>query len=193
MPLISTRANASARGYGVFGGVAASTTSYESIATSNPSSGTSITFSSIPQTYKHLQIRGIGRTDRGNVGDVIYMRFNGDTGSNYRAHELWANGATVSSYDQGLSTYMAFDTPLTGGSTGANIFGVFVIDILDYTNTNKNKTVRILDGYDSNGAGQISFCSGLWMNTAAVTSITLPISFGQMQSGTHFALYGIKG
>ena len=175
------------------GAAPAAATSYESIATSNPSSGTSITFSSIPQTYKHLQIRGIGRTDRGNVGDVIYMRFNGDTGSNYRAHELWANGSSVSSYDQGLSSYMAFDTPLTGGSTGSNIFGAFVIDILDYTNTNKNKTVRMLDGYDSNGAGQISFCSGLWMNTAAVTSITLPISFGQMQSGTQFALYGVKG
>lgn len=170
--------------------------SYYSIATSNGGNAASFTFSSIPQTYKHLQIRGIGRTSRASLGDVIYLRCNGDTGSNYRAHVLWTNGTSLSSYDQGASTYMAFDTPLAGSSANTNVFGSFIIDIFDYTSTNKNKVVRILSGYDNNSTtslGQISMCSGLWLNTAAITSLTLPVSFGSLDSNSSFALYGIKG
>jgi hypothetical protein len=77
----------------------------------------------------------------------------------------------------------------------ANIFSGFVIDILDYANTNKYKTIRYLSGYDANGSGRVGLGSGSWRSTSAVTSITLQgleysSNYKQYSS---FALYGIKG
>jgi hypothetical protein len=82
----------------------------------------------------------------------------------------------------------------TSASTSANIFTVAVIDILDYSNTNKYTTIRTLQGYDSNGSGNIRFNSGLWMNTAGVTDIKIfPDGAASFVQYSHFALYGIKG
>ena len=192
MPLISTLANASARGYGAFGGVAASTTSYESIATTTVGAGGSstITFSSIPSTYKHLQIRGLTFAAT-NPNSGVKTQFNSDTGSNYTQHALIGSGTTASAYGFASQTF------IEGGYTGdASYGGAFVLDILDYTNTNKYKTTRSLTGNDANATGvrYIAFLSGLWMNTAAISTITIThsvgINFAQYSS---FALYGIKG
>ena len=68
----------------------------------------------------------------------------------------------------------------------------FIIDILDYANTSKYKTVRIALGSDRNGSGEVGLFSGLWQSTAAVT--TIAINCGQNYTTTsQFALYGIKG
>jgi len=82
---------------------------------------------------------------------------------------------------------------VTAGSLAANIYAVSVIDILDYANTSKNKTIRALDGMDANGSGQVILNSGLWINTAAITSVTLQASASSFTTASHFALYGIKG
>ena len=74
-------------------GVAASTTSYESIASYAPSSGSSVTFSSIPSTYKHLQIRWMAYS---GVGVNLSLQFNGDTGNNYADHWISGDGSTAS-------------------------------------------------------------------------------------------------
>ena len=169
------------------------TNSYESIATVTVGSGGSstITFSSIPSTYQHLQIRGIGRSDRsGQPSDQIRYRLNGDTGSNYTYHELLGNGSSASAYGQGSGVGIA--GTITGPTATASVFGTAVIDILDYADTNKYKTLRFLSGYDNNGSGQILLGSSLWMNTAAVNSITLAAIASYVQYSS-FALYGIKG
>jgi hypothetical protein len=72
------------------------------------------------------------------------------------------------------------------------IMGAGIIDILDYANTNKYKTARSLRGYDANGSGNMSLISGLWMNTAAISNITLTARGGSVDQYTTFALYGIK-
>ena len=145
---------------------------YDSIATVNASgsSGT-ITFSSIPSTYTHLQIRAIARTGRGVVGDTLRMTFNGDSGSNYVYHALYGDGASPSAFS-GTSLAYAPVMYAAGTSAAANIMGVGVIDILDYANTNKYKTSRSLHGEDFNGSGDIALFSGLWMSTTAINSIT---------------------
>jgi hypothetical protein len=75
-----------------------------------------------------------------------------------------------------------------------NVFGAGVTDILDYTNTSKNTTVRALGGADANGSGSIDLTSAAWLNTNAVTSITLTTNNGStFTAGSSFALYGIKG
>ena len=195
MPLISTRANASARGYGAFGGAAASLTSYDSIATVTvgSTSQSSITFSSIPSTYKHLQVRAIAKAapTATDIGYDLRLAMNSDTtGSNYECHYLFSSGTGVGA---GANT----DNRIIGASAGsgnANMFAVNVYDILDYTNTNKNKVVRAFGADDFNGSGYLIMYSMLWMNTSAITSLTFDFhtgpSFGQY---SQFALYGIKG
>jgi hypothetical protein len=152
-----------------------------------------ISFSSIPSTYKHLQIRGILRTNDTGTWNNQGMQFNGDTGSNYAFHTLYGNGSTASATaTTSASSYNDFMRAASNSLT-AGIFGASVVDILDYTNTSKYKTVRVLAGGDSNGAGMIGLTSGLWMNTNAITSITIIPSGGTAIQYSSFALYGIKG
>jgi hypothetical protein len=151
-----------------------------------------ITFSSIPSTYKHLQIRAIGRMAAAATLDSLWAQFNSDTtSSNYYAHGIYATGSgTPGAYaDSGAFAQIGI---LSANSAGANMFGAFVMDILDYSNTNKYKTTRTLSGADLNGDGQLRFVSGLWKNTAAISSIVIDgnSNFAQYSS---FALYGIKG
>jgi hypothetical protein len=189
---------------GIFGGLigsfaTASTSSYESIATSNPTSGASITFSSIPSTYKHLQIRYTAQTDRATYPvSSLYLQFNGqgDGTNNISYHRLTGDGSSAGAYGTGATDRMYQGS--IASNAAANVFGVGVIDILDYADTNKYKTVRSLTGYDTNnnanGPGEIALYSGHWRGTAALTSITIAFAFGSnYQSGTKFALYGIKG
>lgn len=170
-------------------GVAASTTSYESIATVTVGAGGSstITFSSIPSTFKHLQIRFMGSITSG--GQIGFMRFNSDTtAANYYTHALEGDGSTIYAY--AVNTFPRY----TSLPSGTNQEGVGVVDILDYTNTSKYSTVRALGGVDRNGSGEVTLYSGLWKNTAAITQIDLvPNSGATFRQYTHAALYGIKG
>jgi hypothetical protein len=170
--------------------------SYESIATVTVGSGgaANIEFTSIPATYTHLQVRGIGRSLEANTGvDVQYLRFNSDTGSNYAWHQLFGSGGSASAA-AGTSTSFMRGGLIALDSEPANVFGAVIIDILDYKNTNKYKTVKILSGTEYNNTrGGISISSGLWQNTNAVTTITLQPSTANFAQYTQFALYGIKG
>jgi hypothetical protein len=181
------------------GGVAASTNSYESIATTTVGSGgtSTITFSSIPSTYKNLQIRLFAQTNRSSAsGDYITLRFNSDSGTNYNGHFLGGNGTTAVAGVQGNANVMYVER--ISCSTQTNIFGAIVMDILDYGSTNKNKVARWLGGYDVNGDAattNMQLASGLWLNSAnAITSITLNTGVGTaFTQYSSFALYGIKG
>ena len=157
-----------------------------------PSGGvSSITFSSIPATYAHLQIRYIGRDTNVISRSALYITFNSDTGANYAYHGLYGDGATAGSFASASSNYI-YGPELAGAGATASIFGMGMTDILDYTNTNKYKTTRSITGEDNSGAGQVRFLSGLWMSLSAVTSITLTPSSPNLQQYSHFALYGIK-
>jgi hypothetical protein len=183
------------------GGAAVSASSYESIAsaTGTGSSGT-ITFGSIPSTYKHLQIRGICRDTNTLAGAVIqpfYMRFNSDTGNNYADHTLFGDGSgAFASLRDTSATYITLYNTNANGAIAANIMGVSITDIHDYTSTSKNKTIRWFSGMDDNAGNtesRVTLGSGLWMNSSnAVTSITLT-AVSNFATTTQFALYGIKG
>ena len=163
---------------------------YDSIQTVTVGSGgaANVEFTSIPATYKHLQIRGISRNSGSGIS-IGRVRFNSDTGTNYARHTLEGDGASAGAFGSGTTSFMQnFVTDST-----ASIFGATVIDILDYANTNKYKTVRSLSGVDTNGSGRIYFQSGLWLNTNAITSITLYDASSNLAQYSQFALYGIKG
>lgn len=166
---------------------------FESIATVTVGSGgaTEMVFTSIPSTYQHLQIRLIARNNDGNVStdDPIFLRFNGDTGSNYTRHYLNGNGSSAGA---GASTSQtASEAHGLVPKHGTQIYGAAIIDILDYASTTKNKTIRTFTGYDANGAGTVAIVSGLWMSTAAVNAIRL-YTTPTMKQYTTAALYGVK-
>lgn len=169
------------------------TNSYESIATVTVGSGgaSSLQFNSIPSTFKHLQLRGISKAASAGSPFAFQIRFNGDTAGNYTYHRLIGDGSSATAIGTtGASAISCFYEP----TNEANVFGAGVIDILDYTNTNKNSVVRTLGGYDANGSGYATFFSGVWLNTAAITSITLITqSATDTAQYSSFALYGIRG
>lgn len=170
---------------------------FESIQTVTVGAGgaSSITFSSIPSTFQHLQIRAILRDDRASSeSDFFRVRFNGDTGSNYfTEHSLGGTGS--SAYAGAGSTNNSINVfGIPAVNAGSNRFGVLILDLLDYGSVNKNKTTRALVGYDNNGSGNIALTSGLWMNSStAVNQITLTGAFGNFVQHSHAALYGIRG
>ena len=182
-------------------GVAPVTSSYESIATVTVGAGgsSSISFTSIPSTFTHLQIRGIFRSDRASSSaqaDALSIQYNSDASTSYRGHSLFGNGATASA---GTSTgiYANYLDVTPGATSLSSTFASAVIDILDYTNTSKTKVMRGLSGCDLNGSGVAVFSSGMWpVSNQAISSIKLQVvgsivdNFVQYSS---FALYGIKG
>lgn len=175
------------------GGAVAAAGDYESIATANGTgSNTSITFSSIPTTYSHLQLRWFSKTNESAAYTFLYIRLNSDTGSNYATHELYGNGSSAGA--AAGTTQTSGWLGYSGAANTTSNYGVGVTDILDYAKTNKYKTIRTLTGLDSNGAGSVGLESALWQSTSAVTGITIFASGSpSFTSGTTFALYGIKG
>jgi hypothetical protein len=160
-------------------------------------SGTSVTFSSIPSGYKSLQVRYIAKdsSTAANIGN-IGLQINGDTGANYAWHYLFGfNGAAASSGNTSQARIWLGYNSIAMSLNGNGAYGAGIVDIIDYTNTSKNKTVKALAGVDTNvGAvySDINASSGLWLNTAAVTSLTLFTPNSGFVSGTTFSLYGVS-
>jgi hypothetical protein len=153
------------------------------------STASSISFSSIPQTYTHLQIRMFA-VYTGSVG-TGYIAFNGDNASgNYSYHGMGTDGVSpppgsvaATSQNQGKYTGYAGTSPAAVNNS--------IIDILDYTNTSKYKTARTIYCWDANGTGYIEFGSTNWRSTSAITSIVLTPA-NTFTTYTTASLYGIK-
>jgi hypothetical protein len=127
------------------------------------------------------------------VDDIFVVRFNSDTGANYSRHFVLGNGSGTSSFGLGGETYILADGS-SGATTGTDVFGSCVMDILDYANTSKFKTFRGLGGVDNNGGGYLTLVSGNWRSTSAITSVTITSYYsGSWVQYSSFALYGIKG
>lgn len=154
------------------------------------SNASSVTFTSIPGTYKHLQLRYVAQTNSNQ--SVLRGRFNSDTtSSNYSRHYLYGDGSSVGTSASANNGWLDFG-PL---EVGTNLFTAGVVDVLDYANTSKNKTIRALAGRAGTSNRNIALSSGGWFSTSAITSLTLSEAFfGQnLLAGSRFSLYGIKG
>jgi hypothetical protein len=177
---------------------------YDSLATITVPSGgvASVTFAGIPSTYKHLQIRGIAQDNRATYNtSALGIGFNGDTGANYSDHYLqasWVAGDTAAMAGGDANATKIYWIASITSTVATNVFGGFVIDVLDYANTTKFKTVRSLSGADANAevAGYRPvprLASGNWRNTNAINSITFTTDFGTLISQySQFSLYGVN-
>jgi hypothetical protein len=177
--------------FGVFsaGAGATYTNAYELIQTITlGSAASSFTFSSIPGTYKHLQVRGALKPAGSGYG--FGLQLNGDTGNNYSMHRLTANSSGMTSSSATSTNNQQLFGFTVGVSTGTTI--PVIVDILDYASTTKNKTMRALVGQAVSGAFDMHLSSGARYNTAAVTSVFLGAG-GNFDIGSRLSLYGIKG
>lgn len=147
--------------------------------------------SGIDPTYKHLQLRYVARTSQSTpYGDVLF-RLNGDSGSNYAWHQLRGNGSSVSSSAFTSQAQILLET--TGNTATSNNFGAGVTDVLDAFSTSKNTTIRVLIARAESGDNGIFLKSGVWLNTSAVTSLSVSVPSANFLSGSRFSLYGSKG
>jgi hypothetical protein len=176
----------------------ASGNSYESIATfTGNGSQSSFSFSSIPQTFTHLQIR-VYANNTNSSGDWrgISFKANNDSGSNYWWHTMYRAGA--SSYGTSASAVTSWGNILGCIINSFNGAGTAVYDIYDYTNTNKFKTLTYMSGLSRNGQaggfayGEVYVGSQLWRSTSAINSLDFTVSTDTFGNGTVIALYGIK-
>lgn len=167
------------------------------IASGITTAGGYIDFNNIPQTFTHLQIRVNGAsayTSGGASGYIeTWIGLNNITASPPTAgytHRLYGLGSSVAS-DSSSQTGLLSTPWIPYGFADAYVAS-YIIDILDYTNTNKFKTIRAIGGYDANGSGMISLHSGYSNITAAVTQIRVATNAGGFKAGGRIDLYGIS-
>lgn len=178
------------------GAGSASAGAYELISTQLVSSSvSSLTFSSIPSTYKHLQVRFTCKTSSASLPIAVAMWFNGDNTGNYSSHWMFGNGTSV--YTDQASPTIQMNLYEASISSQDSRFGAAIVDIFDYTNTNTYTSARSLQGaVGGTGAASVSMSSGNWRNTAAISSISFNSNGGgtrTIEAGSRFSLYGIKG
>lgn len=158
---------------------------YEKIeAKSLGSNTTSVTFSSIPNTYTDLVLIANTRLVSSGSGTNYLVTFNGDSGSNYSITYLTGNGSSASSGR--ASNQTAMDTAYMPSNSA---LGVIKYSINNYANTTTYKT--LLSRSDQADSGVFAYV-GLWRNTAAITSMTIAGGASNILSGSTFTLYGIK-
>jgi hypothetical protein len=161
---------------------------------------TSIVFDNLDvyaSDYKHLQIRAVTRDTRAISGaNNVIMHFNGETsGSNYfQLQYIKGDGSTATSGTEGVTSYIIPYTQPSANDT-TNAFAGAVIDLLDPFSSNKYTTSRSLRGVnlDAQYSTQVGLSSGIWMNTAALTEISLSPIVGSFAAFSRVALYGVKG
>jgi hypothetical protein len=156
------------------------TPTYIALATTTlGSAASSVTFSSIPATYKDLVLIVNARNSSVDAG--IRVRFNSDAASNYSFVTMRGNGSTATSSSSTTDFVPGVDAFTAQGSMG-------VYQIMDYSATDKHKTVLVRGGY---AADDTKAAAVRWANTSAITSIGFTMASGNFTSGSTFSLYGV--
>jgi hypothetical protein len=143
------------------------------------SSASSVTFSSIPATYRDLILVMNGSP---STGSYAFLRFNGDSGSNYNYIFMYGDGSSAVS--------QSFTSQTQGyiGNIDATVRTTFIAQVMDFSATDKHKTFLSRNGQ---AAGLVIATAGRWANTSAVTSMSVNINSGTFSIGHTFNLYGV--
>lgn len=184
-PILATRGAGSALGFGRYSVSTEGVGLFESIASvyMTSSTSTAVTFSNIPQTYRHLQIRTFHATRQSSTNGYGTISMNGSP-----------SGVRNLLFTGGSNTVTSYKDASTGAITESlnDVYhGSSVIDLLDYTNTNKRRTFRVFSGVDLNGNGSLGFNSLILDSQSAVTSVTVTPN-ETFQPYSRVSLYGIK-
>jgi hypothetical protein len=161
----------------------------------NPSFTGAIYMLNFSENYQHLQVRITGRSKSNSTISSLYGSFYRDgvsTPSSYASHYLYTDGGgTVGTGNNTGLSYMFAGTAFPAATAPENLFSTVIIDVLDYTSTTKNKTVRKMYGHDRNGSGYVALTSSLLVHPNAVNSCWIDTE-GSFAVGTRIDIYGIN-
>lgn len=146
------------------------------------SSSSTITFSSIPATFKDLVVVSKIIT---NSNLNIRWRLNNDTSSIYDRVSFYGGFGASPTPSTTTTTYFGQQG---ANSANSNIFSS-VFSLHDYLNTSKYGMANWQCG---NGQYRIEYGAGTWRSTAAVNRIDV-YTTGSYLAGSTFSLYGIEG
>jgi len=157
-----------------------------------------LNFSSIPSTYKSLQIRGIARVTAPSETSMrsMLIKLNNSTTTTSAYHWIQGNGSTVVASANSGTTSIYADVLIPTGAGANPDFGAFKMDLIDYASTTKNKTMRMYFGGNHSGYSADSVIwlqSALWIDTTAVNRLTFDSPSFDFVVGSTLSLYGIKG
>lgn len=158
----------------------------------------SVTFSNLNNysNYKHLQIRMVTQLTTSGSGSTVYtlLRFNGDSANNYFHHWIQVDNGSNTTGGRSSSTanaiYAGTNTCIFGTQNN-NMYAAGFIDIFDFGVSTKYKTIKAMSMADQNSDDEGDFFGGTWMNTAAITSISLIPASLSFRTGSRVSLYGI--
>lgn len=154
------------------------------------STASNIYFTGIDTQYKHLQLRMSLRSNRASSLADVYLRFNADALSNYSYHQFYGNGSSFGSLGA-AGMGQIFTGYATGSTFGGDVFAVTILDILDFSSSQKLTTTRSLTGMSGTN-NQLRHLSGLWNDYSPVSSIQITPEEGSFIAGSRFSLYGIR-
>lgn len=159
--------------------------------TLNNSSTSTVTFSSIPQTFTDLFFICHVRSADSTTG--INIRFNGDSASNYAASYFLANNSSVTTAAYiGHTSILATGFSSSATVSGSSNFSPFIFSVLSYSSSViKKTTVGQAFAFNSTSDHAINISNGAWDSTNAINSVSL-IGTGNFAAGSVFSLYGIK-
>jgi hypothetical protein len=161
-------------------------------------SAASMSVSSIPATYRHLQVRVLARGDNATVtNQYILAQFNGDTtAANYYTQTHFANAAadTIGEVLGAQSGIQCINTA-TLSSARANSWGRLNAEVLDYAGGTL-KALTFTGGLLAaltTGSLVASYGFGQWDSVAAITQVTVVLQSGaNFVSGSKMQVYGVK-
>ena len=151
-----------------------------------------VTFSSIPDTYEHLQLRLDWRGTYESTGIDGYIRFNSDSGSNYTKHMIYtaSTGGTAVTESTTETTVVSFGT--TGSSNRMGEWPVVFLTIFGYANSDVDYKPCFIHSALEKTAQYLLFGSSMWKNTDDIDTITVTTYGGNVLRGASMALYGWK-
>ncbi len=155
-------------------------------------SASSVTFTGLGaySDYKHLQLRGTIRATRASYDTDLRLRMNGSVAYNYAFHGLRGTGSTVNTESTSGQNYITAGK-FPGSVDASDNFAAVTVDILDFSSTTKNTTIRTFLG-TAGDFEQVSFYGGLYALTSALTSFAIFPESNAFASGTRLSLYGVK-
>lgn len=160
------------------------------------STAASVTFSSIPSTYRHLQVFASVRTDYVGASDRYDMRINGDTGTNYDGERFRSNNTTLDGLAVVAGTWAYIGTCPGAGATAAKATGSKIV-IPDYAGTTMHKVVLSESGWVTGTTTStigLEYWSNVWRSTSAITSLSFfSENSANFVAGSVFTLYGMRG
>lgn len=163
------------------------------IATSSPSGTGTVSFTSIPGTYVHLEIDYAARSTKTSVEfEAMFVEFNADTTStNYRYIRNFVFATGTFAGDGGDGSIID-DIPAANGLANNASRGIMHIEYYTETTFHKDASVRTANRRNTGSVQMLDMCASVnWESAVAITQVDFKLASGNFVAGSIFNLYGL--